>query len=592
MLSMIWKTVLCLCCLGQITLSHADAGARTNVVLILIDDLNHYGVTAYGASTVGSASGSFEPMTIHTPNIDALANEGFMAANAFSYPLCENTRVALMSGKYNQRNLIQAKSLHHSDITFGDLFQRAGYKTGFFGKWKQSRGTTDIPALQYPFEFGWDEFSAFDVHTAGQRYINPLLAINGVEENYAGRTDLDPATGRRWYGPDIINRHALAFIDRHKDEPFFLYYPMLLIHSETQPTPDTVPASAFDEFPEADLPGGAKDNDDPRYIADNIAYTDKLIGRVIDKLEELGLRENTLVVVVGDNGSPTRFTHILADGTDYRGGKGLNTDNGLHVPLILNMPRTIPASNGAQYPGLTHITDILPTIADAAQVPVPNSTTLDGISFWQQALGAEGEPRSLIHHWYIGNNDYTTVEGKTEYIFNKAFKYYAPDSRFPDGRFFDLRSDPMEETGSAIQVSKNMPPLYQGLDVTALDAEQQAAYNELKSQLESARIVNASDLYIYAPYHLLRPGESQDVLAITLPFSTTRDSVVWVSSDPEIASIDKFGRLTAHKEGEVVIRAYSWSDAKPQANGVDPEFLTSGISDEVTLYVYDFLRYY
>ena len=192
----------------------AVQAARPNVVLILIDDLNHYGVTAYGANRISEWSGLFTNKTFSTPRIDRLAYEGLRCDNAYAYPLCEPTRIALMSGQYNSRNFLRCKAQHASEITFGDVFQRAGYATGIFGKWKQTRGTKEIHGKDYIFEFGWDEFCCFDVVGEGQRFINPNLVINGKQANYSQRKDLDPATGRRWYGPDICNRYALDFIDR------------------------------------------------------------------------------------------------------------------------------------------------------------------------------------------------------------------------------------------------------------------------------------------------------------------------------------------------------------------------------------------
>lgn len=290
---------------------------HTNVVLILIDDLSHYGVSAYGANRIRSLRGSFADQEFSTPNIDQLAREGLRVDYAFAHPICENTRVALMSGMDNDRNYLQPKSLHASDITFGDTFKRAGYATGLFGKWKQTRGTREIPGKKYISEFGWDEYVAYDVVTEGQRFINPNLVINGEIVNYTGRKDLDPVTGRRWYGPDIVNRHALEFIDRHQDEPFFLYYPMMLVHDDHKPTPDTLPHSIFDEFDEADHNRDGHTGDDQKFFPEMIAYTDKLIGKVVAKLDAAGIRDQTLVVVMGDNGTKESFAHILHDGTVY-----------------------------------------------------------------------------------------------------------------------------------------------------------------------------------------------------------------------------------------------------------------------------------
>ena len=169
----------------------AVQAARPNVVLILIDDLNHYGVTAYGANRISEWSGLFTNKTFSTPRIDRLAYEGLRCDNAYAYPLCEPTRIALMSGQYNSRNFLRCKAQHASEITFGDVFQRAGYATGIFGKWKQTRGTKEIHGKDYIFEFGWDEFCCFDVVGEGQRFINPNLVINGKQANYSQRTDLE-----------------------------------------------------------------------------------------------------------------------------------------------------------------------------------------------------------------------------------------------------------------------------------------------------------------------------------------------------------------------------------------------------------------
>lgn len=140
----------------------------------------------------------------------------------------------------------------------------------------------------------------FDVTDQGLRYINPLLVENGKVINYRKKSpDIDPATDRRWYGPDICNRHAVDFIDRHRDEPFFLYYPMMLVHDEHTPTPDTSPKEAYDTFPAVNCWNRDCPGDDRRYLPDMITYTDKLIGRVVDKLDELDLREQTLIVVMG-----------------------------------------------------------------------------------------------------------------------------------------------------------------------------------------------------------------------------------------------------------------------------------------------------
>lgn len=561
----------------------AKEAPRPNVVLILIDDLSHYGVTAYGADRLSEWSGLFENIKISTPRIDRLAEQGLRCDQAYAYPLCEPTRIALMSGQYNSRNFLRCKSQHASEITFGDVFQNAGYATGIFGKWKQTRGTKEIPGKDYIFEFGWDEFCCFDVVGENQRFINPKLVINGEIHNYAGRTDVDPATGRRWYGPDICNRRALDFIDRHKDEPFFLYYPMLLVHAEHKPTPDTVPHSVFDNFDE-----DKKLGDDRSFFPDMLAYTDKLIGKVVDKLDEHGLRENTLIIVMGDNGTKEPFIHILPDGTEYTGGKGGNKDNGLHVPLIFNCPGTIPSGEGGKirtYDGLVDVTDIYPTICEAAGITIPNADKIDGISFWPQVLGAQGEPRKVIYTWYNANNPATDSSKLLRYAFNKEFKRYAPHANYPDGRFFDLRTDPLEMEGDR-EVKVGWVHYHRsGLDVENLTSEQRGAYKMLGDVMELHQHVPVTALRIARVESPIRVGSSIQLKHEVVPSNATRGNVIWESSAPAVATVDKFGRLTAHAPGRATITLFSWDDATPFAANEPETYSRNGIHDSLTVNV-------
>ncbi len=575
--------LLCGCGTSQ---TNQQATEQTNVVLILIDDLSHYGVGTYGGVKVNSARGLFEGYDISTPRIDEIARQGLRCDMAFAYPLCENTRIALMSGLNNDRNYLNCKLQHASDITFGDAFQKAGYATGIFGKWKQTRGTKEIPGKDYIFEFGWDEFCCFDVlNNVGQRFINPHLIINGEIHNYMGRTDLDPETGRRWYGPDICNRYALDFIDQNKDKPFFLYYPMMLMHDDHKPTPDTKPDSIFDHFDEVTHNRDGHSGDDQRYFPDMLSYTDKLIGKVIDKLEEQGLTDNTLVVIMGDNGTKEAFTHTLADGTIYPGRKGGNTDNGLHVPLILRMPTIIPSEkNTRTYQGLVNLTDIYPTIADAAGIVIPDRERLDGISFWPQAKGEnKNEPRDVIYTWFNGNNPYTSEETILRYAFDKDFKRYAPSKHYPEGRFFDLRTDPLERSGGSYAELRWGVRQYAGLDLNNLSPEHQKAYEDLGSVITSHEYVPVQKLQISAETTSLKVGEKTTLSCKVIPESATRDGTIWESSNPKVATIDKFGEVTAHQKGEVSIKVYSWDDAYPASSNRDSTYFTTGIQSSLQL---------
>ena len=162
------------------------------------------------------------------------------------------------------------------------------------------------------------------------------------------------------YGPKLINDFALDFIARHRDRPFFLYYPMILTHDPFQPTPDS---ANWDPKVKSE-----QEQKDVKHFADMTAYMDKMVGRLVAKLDELGLRENTVVMFLGDNGTHPTVTSRFK-GTDYQGGKGTGTARGTHVPFVANWPGKIPA--GKVNKDLIASVDYLPTLCELAGTKVP-----------------------------------------------------------------------------------------------------------------------------------------------------------------------------------------------------------------------------
>ena len=378
----------------------AAAADKPNLILIMADDLGYECIAANGGESY------------QTPNIDRLAASGIRFENCHSQPLCTPTRVQLMTGLYNVRNYLNFGTLPRTETTFANLLKGAGYATGVCGKWQLGKEADS------PRHFGFDESLLWQQTRRPPRYANPGLELNGEEMEYPKGS----------YGPTLINDFALEFLTRNKEKPFFLYYPMILTHDPFQPTPDSADWDAQTK--------GENLKKDVKHFADMTAYMDKMIGALDVKLGELGIRENTLLLFLGDNGTHSSVTSRFK-GADYRGGKGRTTANGTHVPLIASWPAVMKEGRVCQ--DLIGTTDFLPTLCEAAGIPVPE--TCDGVSFLPQLKGDPGTPREVLYHWYSPRQrpDLTV----TEYAFDHNHKLYR------DGRFYDLRVDPAENSSLA-----------------------------------------------------------------------------------------------------------------------------------------------
>ena len=375
-----------------------------NVILIMADDLGY---------EVLGANGS---LSYDTPRLDVLAQTGMRFTACYSTPLCTTTRVQLMTGKYNFRNYIGFGLLDPTERTFGHLLRAAGYRTAVVGKW-QLYGNEDQRRLYgragtRPAEAGFEDHCVWQVEEGGNRFKDPFLYLHGEPgRSYPGA-----------YGPDVFVDCLKDFVTAHQDEPFFVYYPMVFTHKPFHPTPD------HPDYATSDPDAGS----DAAYFADNVRYMDALVGRIVDHLDSLGVRENTLLLFTGDNGTNNGIvTQTL--GGPVEGGKGLTSERGIHVPLIANWPGTI--APGRVSDALVDFTDFLPTLLEAAGVAPPAGRVLDGLSFYGQLTGTADTTRAwaFCHYAPMWNN----IPDR-RYVHDHAWKLYE------DGRFFDLAADPEE----------------------------------------------------------------------------------------------------------------------------------------------------
>ena len=401
---------------------------RPNIVLIMADDFGYECVTANGGESYA------------TPRLDALAAAGVRFTQCYVQPLCTPTRVELMTGKSNVRNYVDFGILPPGETTFANLLRDAGYATAVCGKWQLGRDP-DLPK-----RVGFDESFLWQHTRRPPRYANPGLEKDGVEQDFRDGE----------YGPSLINEFAVDFVARRAaaartdGRPFFLYCPMILTHDPFQPTPESP-----DWDPRA---VGEQVHAHPRHFADMTAFMDGLVGKLVDQLDTAGVRDNTLVLFLGDNGTSGKITSRFR-GASFRGGKGQTTHRGMHVPCIASWPAAVPA--GRVCDDLVAAVDVLPTLCAAAGVAVP--AALDGLSFLPQLRGEAGPRREWIYSWYQPHPNAASKPVR-ECAFDSQHKLYA------DGPFFDLAADPDETTA---------------IPQHAWSAEQAAAATRLRAAIAS-----------------------------------------------------------------------------------------------------------
>ena len=365
--------------------------------------------------------GCYGSTSYSTPVLDDLASKGIKFENCVSQPLCTPSRVKIMTGLYNYRNYDYFGYLNTDQFTFGNMLKEAGYATCIAGKWQLNglaykNEIVDWNDNTKPYKLGFDEYCLWQLTKTGKqggRYDDPLIEQNGelLERNTAD------------YGPDIFSNYVLDFIDRKKEVPFFIYYPMVLVHDPFVPTPDS----------DAWVKEALRKENDTSYYKDMVAYTDKIVGRIISKLEELDLIDNTIVIFTGDNGThPNIYSHTKTG--VVRGGKGNTIDAGTHVPLIISWPKMI--KTGLVHDGLIEFSDFFTTFADILDMDIAS----DGKSFYPLLMGEQYETRKTAFVHYDPKWNKRVSQYRNQFIRTIDYKLYQ------DGNFYNLDLDILEKT--------------------------------------------------------------------------------------------------------------------------------------------------
>jgi arylsulfatase A len=346
--------------------SPSTPAPKPNVIVILADDLGIANLSCYGGD-------SFK-----TPHLDALAASGVRFQQCYSAPNCGPSRAMMLTGRYGFRTgmtgndkpaVKMMESGVKTEVMIPKLLKPLGYATAMAGKWSQ------VPLE--PSDWGFDEYLRFS--GSGAYWPTPEHASyteNGVEKPWASDA----------YGPDIQERFVFDFIDRHREQPFYIHYSLQGVHSEIQKTPDSSTDSAD-------------------FYVDNMVHMDKLVGRLVAELERLKIRDNTLVMFAGDNGTVGgEAARSTIGGRPLSGSKGTLLEGGSRVPLIASWPKAIQA--GRVCDDLISFTDFLPSIAEVAGAKLPEGQVIDGRSFAPQMRGEKGDPREWVfvmlgRHWYV-----------------------------------------------------------------------------------------------------------------------------------------------------------------------------------------------
>ncbi len=370
------------------------AQQRPNIIFILADDIGYEAFNCDGGRSY------------QTPNIDNMAEKGMRFTQAYAQPLSAPSRTELMTGKYNFHNYEGFGVMSPDEITFGNLMKDAGYTTGICGKWqmygdavqqKLSGRTGCLPAqVGFDHYFVWHtKFPYLKLPAADSinfkvlgyaettqresRYKDPVILSDQGKLTYWGK-----------YGPDMFLDWAENFIDKNKnsDKPFFLYYPMVLMHDPFQATPNSL---GYDH-------STPEDKSNPKYFSDMMSYMDTIIGKVMKKVEDAGIADNTLIIFTGDNGTNVKIVSEW-DKQKIRGDKGSPREWGIHVPFIAYWKNHIKP--GQTNNNLIDFTDVLPTFLQAAKRSLPDSFHCDGLSFYDQLVNKKNaKKRDWVFGWY------------------------------------------------------------------------------------------------------------------------------------------------------------------------------------------------
>ena len=411
---------------GSTGMAAEKAAIKPNILFIMIDDLGKEWISSYGSED------------IKTPNIDALAKGGLTFNNAYSMPSCTSSRTMLLTGKYPWRN----GYVSHWDVprwgvayfdwkkkentTFARLMKDLGYATCAAGKWQINDFRIEPQAMK---KHGFDDWAMWTGAETGnkasdRRYYDPYINTPEGSKTYTKK-----------FGPDVYTDHIIQFMTKHKEDPMCIYYPMALVHRKWVASPDEPKAKSRLE----------------RHIS-MVRYADKMVGKLMKSLDDLKIRDRTIVIFTTDNGTtgPHLGFSAMRNGKMVVGAKGAQSEPGVCAPFIVNCPGMVP--EGVETDALTDFSDMLPTFVELGGGETPQDLIIDGTSIAPLILGKKQDAE---RQWIMalgGGGGRMTKDGVRgakvfgeRVIRDKRFKVWVSEKK-KIIRLHDLKKDPLEET--------------------------------------------------------------------------------------------------------------------------------------------------
>jgi arylsulfatase A len=407
-------------------------GRPPNFIIVYADDMGYADIRPFSTRT-----GAARPQT---PNLDRMATEGVRLTNFYvAQAVCSASRIALLTGSYSNRVGIQG-ALNHTatiginanEVTIAEMLKPKGYAAAIYGKWHLGHEKPFLPTRN-----GFDEFFGLPYsndmwprHPQQKDFYPDLPLLDGES---VARLDPDQSQLTTWY-----TEHAVSFIERNRERPFFLYVAHAMPH---------VPLFVSDKF---------KGKTGSVY-GDVIAEIDWSVGQILDAVSRAGLDEHTLVVFTSDNGPWLSYGNHAGSAAPFREGKGTTFEGGVRVPFVARWPGRIPKGSLSAVPTMT--IDLLPTFAALAQIPVSKARIIDGRDAWSVLSGRRAADPHDALYFYWGTELHAVRSGKWK--LHLPHPYQALEAAGADGvpgtymkreidlSLFDLERDPSESTNVA-----------------------------------------------------------------------------------------------------------------------------------------------